>query len=79
MPSIQWWLAITCIGIFLNQVDWRFHFIDWVSYRQIVLKEDMDKVLFEQHVRHFNQATGTPFTVDPLLSKFGELAEKPAG
>eukprot|EP00957_Ditylum_brightwellii_P205215 15342879-Ditylum_brightwellii.AAC.1 len=79
VPSLQWWLAISYDGIFLNQVDWRFHFLDWVSYRCVVIKEDMDKALFEKHVCHFSQATGTPFTVNPLLSQFRELEEKQAG
>eukprot|EP00957_Ditylum_brightwellii_P068859 5227216-Ditylum_brightwellii.AAC.1 len=39
----------------------------------------MDRALFKQHLRHFSQATGTPFTVDPLRSSFGEYAELPLG
>eukprot|EP00957_Ditylum_brightwellii_P117741 8982409-Ditylum_brightwellii.AAC.1 len=37
----------------------------------------MDGALFKQHLRHFSQATGTPFTVNPLWSSFGEYAELP--
>eukprot|EP00957_Ditylum_brightwellii_P099451 7575798-Ditylum_brightwellii.AAC.1 len=76
-PCIQWWLTMTCVTFFLHMVNWRFHFVDWVSYCRIVIKEDIDSALFKQHLRHFSQATGTPFTVDPLLGSFGEYAERP--
>eukprot|EP00957_Ditylum_brightwellii_P172909 13163989-Ditylum_brightwellii.AAC.1 len=39
----------------------------------------MDTALFHQHLRHFSQATGTPFTVNPLVNTFGEYAETPGG
>eukprot|EP00957_Ditylum_brightwellii_P025808 1952105-Ditylum_brightwellii.AAC.1 len=39
----------------------------------------MGAALFKQHLRHFSQATGTPFTVKPLLGSFGEYAERPLG
>eukprot|EP00957_Ditylum_brightwellii_P007339 557272-Ditylum_brightwellii.AAC.1 len=35
----------------------------------------MDSALFQQHVRHFSQATGTPFTVNPLVNVLGKYAE----
>eukprot|EP00957_Ditylum_brightwellii_P018026 1358441-Ditylum_brightwellii.AAC.1 len=75
---IQWRLTITCITFFLYIVDWRFHFVDWASYRRIIIKEEMGAVLFKQHLQHFSKATRTPFTVDPLLLAFGEFAEKEA-
>jgi hypothetical protein len=79
VPTIQWWLTVTCLTFFLHMVDWRFHFVEWVSYRRIVIKEDLDAALLKQHMRHFSQAMGTPFTVNPLLNTFGEYAEKPTG
>eukprot|EP00957_Ditylum_brightwellii_P197587 15053435-Ditylum_brightwellii.AAC.1 len=78
-PPIQWWLTMTCVTFFLHMVDWRFHVVDWVSYHRIVIKEEMDRALFKQHLCHFSQATGTPFTVNPLQSSFGEYAELPLG
>eukprot|EP00957_Ditylum_brightwellii_P093803 7143043-Ditylum_brightwellii.AAC.1 len=35
----------------------------------------MDTALFKQHPLHFSQATGTLFTINPLLSTLGEYAE----
>eukprot|EP00957_Ditylum_brightwellii_P106154 8097987-Ditylum_brightwellii.AAC.2 len=77
--DVQQWLTITCVTFFLHMVDWRFHFVDLVSYKQIVIKDEMDTALFKQHLRHFSQASGTPFTTDPILSVFGEYAENDAG
>eukprot|EP00957_Ditylum_brightwellii_P172826 13157004-Ditylum_brightwellii.AAC.3 len=48
-----------------------------MSYRYIVIKEERDAALFVQHICHFSQATGTLFTIDPIISQFGEYAEKP--
>eukprot|EP00957_Ditylum_brightwellii_P165313 12586816-Ditylum_brightwellii.AAC.1 len=71
-PSlIKWWLTMTCVIFFLYMVDWRFHFIDWINYRRVVIKEEMDAALFKQHLCHFSQATGTPFSINPLLSTLG--------
>eukprot|EP00957_Ditylum_brightwellii_P060730 4610333-Ditylum_brightwellii.AAC.1 len=39
----------------------------------------MESVLFQQHVCHFSQAKGTPFTTSPILDIFGKLAEKHKG
>eukprot|EP00957_Ditylum_brightwellii_P011883 895463-Ditylum_brightwellii.AAC.1 len=36
----------------------------------------MDKALFKQHMHHFNQASKTLFTVDPIRSKFGDIVEQ---
>eukprot|EP00957_Ditylum_brightwellii_P083349 6336849-Ditylum_brightwellii.AAC.1 len=74
-PPIQWWLTMTYVTFFLHMVNWQFHFVDWVSYCRIVIKEEMDKALFKQHLCHFSQATGTPFTVNPMQISFGEYAE----
>eukprot|EP00957_Ditylum_brightwellii_P011977 903372-Ditylum_brightwellii.AAC.1 len=69
MPiDLQWWLTSTCVTLFLHMVTWRSYFVDWISYRQVVIKEEMDCALFQQHVHHLCQATGTPFMVDPLVS-----------
>eukprot|EP00957_Ditylum_brightwellii_P166689 12689417-Ditylum_brightwellii.AAC.1 len=39
----------------------------------------MESALFQQHVHHFSQAKGTPFTTSPILDIFGKLAEKQKG
>eukprot|EP00957_Ditylum_brightwellii_P141010 10742624-Ditylum_brightwellii.AAC.1 len=39
----------------------------------------MDAALFKEHLHHFSQATGTPFTINPLLSTLGEYDEPPDG
>eukprot|EP00957_Ditylum_brightwellii_P210872 15365507-Ditylum_brightwellii.AAC.1 len=39
----------------------------------------MDAALFKQHLQHFSQATGTPFTINPLLSTFREYTETQEG
>eukprot|EP00957_Ditylum_brightwellii_P155684 11852086-Ditylum_brightwellii.AAC.1 len=54
---MQWWLTMMCVTFFLHTVDWRFNFIDWISYRRVVIKEEMDAALFKQHHHHFSQAT----------------------
>jgi hypothetical protein len=79
MPHIQWWMTITCLVMFHKLIDIRATFLDWISYRRIVIKEEMESALFQQHVHHFSQAKGTPFTKAPILDIFGELAEKPKG
>jgi hypothetical protein len=39
----------------------------------------MDKTLLLQYLQHFSQAQGTPFTIDSIISKFGDYAEKETG
>eukprot|EP00957_Ditylum_brightwellii_P194348 14801295-Ditylum_brightwellii.AAC.1 len=39
----------------------------------------MDAALPKQHLQHFSQASGTPFTPNPILSKFREYTKKPDG
>ena len=53
--------------------------IDLVSYKQIVLKDDLDKELYLHHIKHFSQEEGTPFTVEPLKSIFGRFSETERG
>eukprot|EP00957_Ditylum_brightwellii_P210996 15365645-Ditylum_brightwellii.AAC.1 len=72
-------MTITCGTFFLHMVDWRFYFINWVSYCWIVIQEEIDAALFKQHLWHFSQAAGTPFTTNPIMSKFGEYAKKSDG
>ena len=49
--------------------------MDWISYRIILIKEEMDLALFQQHVCHFSQATGTPCIVNPLVNAIDKYAE----
>eukprot|EP00957_Ditylum_brightwellii_P091193 6943202-Ditylum_brightwellii.AAC.1 len=42
----------------------------------MMVKEEMDKALFKQHLRHFSNASRTPFTMDLIRSHFGVLAEQ---
>eukprot|EP00957_Ditylum_brightwellii_P029860 2259092-Ditylum_brightwellii.AAC.1 len=53
---------------------------DMVSYRRVVVKEEMDNTLFKQHVKHFSQTETekTPFTTNPL-KQLGSYAETTLG
>eukprot|EP00957_Ditylum_brightwellii_P010465 792144-Ditylum_brightwellii.AAC.1 len=60
-------------------VDWQNNFMDWVSYEHIVIKDEMNAAILKQHMQHFNQAKGPPFTGEPPVSLFGELVKRPVG
>eukprot|EP00957_Ditylum_brightwellii_P145445 11075258-Ditylum_brightwellii.AAC.1 len=69
-----WWHTILCFTLFLHQVKWQDNFVDIVQHKYVVIKEDMDVALFDQHVKHFRQTQGTPLIVLPI-STFGKCAE----
>eukprot|EP00957_Ditylum_brightwellii_P128485 9799957-Ditylum_brightwellii.AAC.1 len=47
-------------------------------HKCIVEKENLDRSLARQHIKHFGQAQGTPFTTTPLTEIFGEALETEA-
>eukprot|EP00957_Ditylum_brightwellii_P106329 8112065-Ditylum_brightwellii.AAC.1 len=53
---------------------------DMVRYRRVVVKEEMDNALFNQHVKHFSQTETekTPFMTN-LLKQLGSYAETTLG
>eukprot|EP00957_Ditylum_brightwellii_P188586 14357338-Ditylum_brightwellii.AAC.1 len=65
--------------MFLLLTPWYEMFLDIIQYRQVVIRDKMEAALFQQHVRHFSQAMGTPFTTGPVQELFGDLAEKDGG
>eukprot|EP00957_Ditylum_brightwellii_P024427 1844509-Ditylum_brightwellii.AAC.1 len=54
--------------------------LDTVSYRRVVVKEEIDTALFKQHVKHFSQVETekNPFTTN-LLKQLGSYAETTLG
>eukprot|EP00957_Ditylum_brightwellii_P028557 2157348-Ditylum_brightwellii.AAC.1 len=43
----------------------------------VVIKDEMDLVLYLHHLMRFSQAIGTPMTVEPLATLFGQYANTP--
>eukprot|EP00957_Ditylum_brightwellii_P024605 1858935-Ditylum_brightwellii.AAC.1 len=68
IPHLQWQFGIIVATLFCQFMTWQKHLLPLVSYRRVVMKEEMDKALFNQHVKHFSQPEmdGTPFTQNPL-------------
>eukprot|EP00957_Ditylum_brightwellii_P106385 8116181-Ditylum_brightwellii.AAC.1 len=79
MPQLQWWFTIIFITTLFPFIDWKELFSEAVSYRCVVVKEEMEKVLFAQHVQHFKQAETTPMAQPYLAQKFGMYAETEFG
>ena len=51
-----------------------------VSYRRVVVKEEMDNTLFKQHVKHFSQTeTEKTSFMTNLLKQLGSYAETTLG
>eukprot|EP00957_Ditylum_brightwellii_P095186 7249480-Ditylum_brightwellii.AAC.1 len=65
--------------MFFTLVDWETLFGEWVLYSTVVIKEEIEAALFCQHIKHFSQAAGMPFTTMPTIEKFGEYAKKVEG
>eukprot|EP00957_Ditylum_brightwellii_P168827 12850519-Ditylum_brightwellii.AAC.1 len=64
-PQIQMWMATACLTMFLLLTPWYEMFLDIIQYRRVIIRDKMEAALFRQHVRHFSQAMGTPFTTGP--------------
>ena len=60
--QIQMWMATACLTMFLLLTPWYEMFLDIIQYRRVVIRDKMEAALFRQHVWHFSQAMGTPFT-----------------
>eukprot|EP00957_Ditylum_brightwellii_P048735 3697635-Ditylum_brightwellii.AAC.1 len=71
--TAPWWHTILCFTMFLHQVKWQDNLVDIAQHKCVVIKEDIDAALFDQHMKHFSQAQGTPLTVLPI-STFGKYA-----
>eukprot|EP00957_Ditylum_brightwellii_P018398 1384562-Ditylum_brightwellii.AAC.1 len=54
-------------------------FLDIIQYCRVVIRDKMKAALFRQHVRHFSQAMGTPFTSELVHDLLRDLAEKDSG
>jgi hypothetical protein len=39
--------------------------------RRVQVKEELDETILERNIKHFSQAHGTPFTVEPLSMVLG--------
>eukprot|EP00957_Ditylum_brightwellii_P170573 12984042-Ditylum_brightwellii.AAC.1 len=73
------WMATACLTMFLQLTPWYEMFLDIIQYCQVVIRDKMEAALFRQHVRHFSQAMGIPFTTGPVQELLGDLAEKNSG
>ena len=75
---IQWVLAVIIITIINRLTEWKTHVNLLVTYKRVVLRNEMEDALFAQHVEHFSQAEGILFT-RKSLSDLGLYAERQMG
>eukprot|EP00957_Ditylum_brightwellii_P186513 14200489-Ditylum_brightwellii.AAC.1 len=62
---MQWWIEIPFFTITYKMIAWKDHILPLVSFRWVVIKEEMDIELFKHHVTYFSQTEGMPFTQPP--------------
>ena len=51
--KLQWWYIMYYYVIVQAFTDWKNYMIDLVSYKCIVLKDELDNVLYQHHINHF--------------------------
>eukprot|EP00957_Ditylum_brightwellii_P096104 7321981-Ditylum_brightwellii.AAC.1 len=75
---LQWWFGMTMFAMLDKLTAWKDHILPVVSHQRVIVKEETEQALFDQHVKHFSQAEtdGTPFTTGQLkaLRKYAETA-----
>jgi hypothetical protein len=57
-PQLQWLFILYFYIIGQTFTDWKNYTIDLVSYKRIVLKDELDNELCLHHIKHFR---GNPF------------------
>ena len=60
VTNLRTWAALLYMTVMMKTTKWKEILTPAVSYRRVVVKEEMDHYLFHHHVKHFRQAEGTP-------------------
>eukprot|EP00957_Ditylum_brightwellii_P211516 15366266-Ditylum_brightwellii.AAC.2 len=71
---LQWWLTMALSIFLFTFTEWKEHLIDILSYCRVVVKEEMEQALFDQHIQHFCQVESTPMASPYLCDLFVPLA-----